>query len=236
MPGRSGSAAGGSAGTAAGGAGGVNASAGSPAGALPTAAGAPSTGGATELGGAGGSAGRSPGGSSGTSPGGVSGGGTTSGAGGAVIGGSAGTAGAGGRSGGAGAGTSGTSGAAGRAGSTGTLTFSSDGDGDAEIASPFNLPRESTTLNAGVTAGQVRDFTWSQSQVFPGTSRLVRVYTPSGHDGTQPAALSVLQDGNAYIDNFRMTRVLDNLIAATARGAAPHSPWAGGITSRSGGS
>ncbi len=67
----------------------------------------------------------------------------------------------------------------------------------------------------GVPQGEVRQYTFTDSQVFPGTSRHYSVYIPAQYDAKQPAALMVFQDGHAYEGargDFRVPVVFDNLI------------------------
>ena len=68
----------------------------------------------------------------------------------------------------------------------------------------------------GVPQGSIRKFTFTDSKVFPGTSREWALYIPKQHDGTTPACLMLFFDGNGYLKpdgNIRATVVLDNLIA-----------------------
>ncbi len=72
-------------------------------------------------------------------------------------------------------------------------------------------------VQEGVPRGEVKDFVWESTVVYPGTVRRYSVYVPAQYDGTRPAALMVFQDGHAYLDpngQFRATVVMDNLIAA----------------------
>lgn len=68
---------------------------------------------------------------------------------------------------------------------------------------------------AGVPAGRIEEFDWDDSQVYPGTSRVVRFYIPAQYEASQPAAVLVFQDGWYNLDPDRDIRagvVLDNLI------------------------
>jgi len=68
---------------------------------------------------------------------------------------------------------------------------------------------------AGVPHGRIESFAFTNSTVFPGTSRDGWVYIPAQYDGTQPAALMVFQDGHAYVNTngqMRVPVVFDNLI------------------------
>lgn len=66
-------------------------------------------------------------------------------------------------------------------------------------------------------AGELRQGTFTESTVFPGTTRGYSVYVPAAYDGSQPAALMVFQDGPGYArpnGAFRAPWVFDELIAA----------------------
>lgn len=67
----------------------------------------------------------------------------------------------------------------------------------------------------GVPRGQVTQFVWQDSKVYPGTIRRYWVYVPAQYRPEEPAALMVFQDGHAYVDEqgqFRVPIVFDNLI------------------------
>jgi enterochelin esterase family protein len=67
----------------------------------------------------------------------------------------------------------------------------------------------------GVPRGELREYEWTASRVFPGTRRRYWVYVPSRYQAAQPAALMVVQDAAWYMDVEREVRapiVLDNLI------------------------
>ncbi len=67
----------------------------------------------------------------------------------------------------------------------------------------------------GIPKGNIDKFTWSTSEVFPGTSREVSVYVPAQYDARQPTRVMVFQDGHAYVNGtgqFRAPVVFDNLI------------------------
>ncbi len=68
----------------------------------------------------------------------------------------------------------------------------------------------------GAPRGKVTAFTWTNSAVFPGTSRQGWLYVPAQYDAAKPAAVMVFQDGRGYVDENGQQRVpvvLDNLIA-----------------------
>ncbi len=72
-----------------------------------------------------------------------------------------------------------------------------------------------STRAEGVPKGEITQFVWKDSKVFPGTIRRCWIYVPAQYDGTKDAALMVFQDGHAYVrerGEFRTPVVLDNLI------------------------
>lgn len=69
--------------------------------------------------------------------------------------------------------------------------------------------------HSGVPRGALHDHEWSESRVFPGTTRRYWVYVPAQYTPSDPAALMVFQDGRMYSDpegEIRAGVVLDNLI------------------------
>jgi enterochelin esterase family protein len=67
----------------------------------------------------------------------------------------------------------------------------------------------------GVPSGAIHEYAWSESRVFPGTSRRYWVYVPSQYTHSDPASLMVFQDGRMYLDpegELRVGVVFDNLI------------------------
>lgn len=67
----------------------------------------------------------------------------------------------------------------------------------------------------GVPQGQVTEYTWNDSKIFPGTVRKYWVYVPAQYDAAKPAALMVFQDGGGYVKRdgaWRVPVVFDNLI------------------------
>lgn len=70
-------------------------------------------------------------------------------------------------------------------------------------------------VQSGVPRGQLRPFTFTNSVMFPGTTRDGWVYVPAQYDGAKPAALMIFQDGQSYVatnGSLRGPVVLDNLI------------------------
>ena len=85
----------------------------------------------------------------------------------------------------------------------------------------YPLGPDSLKRGEGVPTGRVESFQFSDSKVFPDTSRDGWVYIPAQYDPAKPAALMVFQDGHAYVDEKGQQRVpivFDNLIA---RGEMP---------------
>ncbi|WP_018350207.1 alpha/beta hydrolase-fold protein [Longispora albida] len=71
-------------------------------------------------------------------------------------------------------------------------------------------------VQPGVPAGQLVEFGWDTSTVYPGTSRKFWVYVPQQYDPAEPASLLVVQDALWYTDpqgRVRAPVVLDNLIS-----------------------
>jgi enterochelin esterase-like enzyme len=67
----------------------------------------------------------------------------------------------------------------------------------------------------GVPRGTIHDDVWSESRVFPGTSRRYWVYVPAQYTESESASLMVFQDGHFYLDpegEMRVPVVFDNLI------------------------
>jgi len=72
-------------------------------------------------------------------------------------------------------------------------------------------------VQPGVPQGTRVEYTWDQSEVFPGTTRRFWVWVPAQYDASEPASLMVFQDGHLYLDPngiFRAAIVLGNLIHA----------------------
>jgi enterochelin esterase-like enzyme len=68
---------------------------------------------------------------------------------------------------------------------------------------------------AGVPRGELHEFEWNESRVFPGTRRRYWVYVPAQYDEAEPVALMVFQDAEWYLDlelEARAPIVLDNLM------------------------
>src|ERR1044071_5722995 len=69
----------------------------------------------------------------------------------------------------------------------------------------------------GIPHGRVEKFSFTESKVFPGTSRDCWIYIPAQYDVSKPAALMVFQDGGGYVSTNGQQRipvVFDNLINA----------------------
>ncbi len=83
-------------------------------------------------------------------------------------------------------------------------------------AEEYKLGPESTARAAGVPKGRVEKFEFTESKVFPDTTRDAWVYIPAQYDASKPAALMVFQDGGGYVSETggqRVPIVFDNLIA-----------------------
>lgn len=92
------------------------------------------------------------------------------------------------------------------------LIFRAGTSGAAEyVPGPDSQPKP------GVPKGRVERFQFTESKVFPGTTRDCWVYIPAQYDGAKPAALMVFQDGGGFVrtnGDSRATVVIDNLIHA----------------------
>jgi enterochelin esterase-like enzyme len=76
-------------------------------------------------------------------------------------------------------------------------------------------PGPDSERQSGVPQGQLTKHTFTNSTVYPGTTRDYLVYVPKQYDPAQPACLMVFQDGQSYArsnGDFRATIVFDNLI------------------------
>jgi len=72
-----------------------------------------------------------------------------------------------------------------------------------------NYPEDSASmLQPGVPRGEILKFSFSQSKIFPGTSRDCWVYVPAQYDPAKPACVYVNQDGIQW----KAPNVFDNLI------------------------
>jgi len=86
----------------------------------------------------------------------------------------------------------------------------------APAAEEYKLGPESVERAPGVPKGRVEKFVFSESKVFPDTTRDCWIYIPAQYDGSKPAALMVFQDGMTYVNETggqRVPIVFDNLIA-----------------------
>ncbi len=106
-----------------------------------------------------------------------------------------------------------------------TLSLLLAGSAFAQETSPkLSLPEmpepsygEDSKVKRGVAQGQVIDFIYDSSKVFPETKRRIHLYIPADHDPKKETAVMVFQDGHTYVNpkgEFRVTTVFDNLIAA----------------------
>jgi enterochelin esterase-like enzyme len=79
----------------------------------------------------------------------------------------------------------------------------------AMLASAAAAQERPPAPDAGLPGGELVEFSFSSSRIFPGTTRQVVVYVPDRHDGKTPACVHVNQDGV----QFDWPQVLDRLIA-----------------------
>ncbi len=82
-------------------------------------------------------------------------------------------------------------------------------------AEDYKLGPDSQPKN--VPHGKTTKYSFTQSKVFPGTTRDYWVYVPAQYDATKPAALMVFFDGGGFANEtgaWRVPVVFDNLIAA----------------------
>lgn len=91
-----------------------------------------------------------------------------------------------------------------------------DGRGTYYEPPPYARTADAET-QPSVPSGAVSQSTFSGSAVYPGTTWDYWVYVPAQYDGSEPAALLVLTDGDVYRRNdggasYRTPTVLDNLI------------------------
>ncbi len=61
-------------------------------------------------------------------------------------------------------------------------------------------PGPNSERHDGVPRGKLTDFEWTNSTVFPGTTRKGWIYVPAQYDASKPAAVMVFQDGGGYVN------------------------------------
>ncbi len=81
-----------------------------------------------------------------------------------------------------------------------------------DVQTEWPLEQESLQRTEGVIAGEMLQFAWNSSALFPGTHRTISVYVPRTYEGTTSACVAVFQDGGGF--SFQI--VFDNLIHAGA--------------------
>ncbi len=91
------------------------------------------------------------------------------------------------------------------------------------ILSSFNTraadgykPGPDSSPQPGVPQGEVKKFTFSDSKMFPGTTRDWWLYVPKQYDSKKPACVMFFCDGGGMVSptgQFRVPVVFDNLIA-----------------------
>lgn len=70
-----------------------------------------------------------------------------------------------------------------------------------------------------IPAGETIELEWSQSEIYPGTSRKFWIHVPAGYSPAEPASVLVFQDGWWYLNpegEVRAGIVLDNLVHSGA--------------------
>lgn len=85
----------------------------------------------------------------------------------------------------------------------------------------YPIAPEAETRGPNVPVGRIESFEFTDSKVFPDTTRQVWVYVPAQYNAAKPASLMIFQDGHAYVSTngrMRVPIVFDNLIA---RGEMP---------------
>lgn len=68
---------------------------------------------------------------------------------------------------------------------------------------------------SGVPQGQITKHSFTNSAIYPGTTRDYWVYVPKQYEASKPACVMVFQDGQSYVSSngqFRVPIVFDNLI------------------------
>ncbi|MGB6430733.1 MAG: SMP-30/gluconolactonase/LRE family protein [Candidatus Acidiferrales bacterium] len=83
------------------------------------------------------------------------------------------------------------------------------------VPGPYTLGPDSQR-QPNVPQGVVTKYTWSTSQIYPGTTRDYWIYVPAQYTATKPACLMVFQDGGGMVGEtggWRVPIVFDNLIA-----------------------
>ncbi len=82
------------------------------------------------------------------------------------------------------------------------------------VLGQYNLGPDSQP-QPGVPQGKIAQYTWTNSKIFPGTTRKYWVYVPAQYDPAKPACLMVFQDGAGFVSEtggWRVPIVFDNLI------------------------
>lgn len=77
------------------------------------------------------------------------------------------------------------------------------------------MPDPDSSPQVGVPTGTVTKHTWATSRVYPDATHDYWVYVPAQYTATEPACVTVFQDGQAYLDPagpVRAPTVFDNLI------------------------
>lgn len=91
--------------------------------------------------------------------------------------------------------------------------FTTEGDGEFRINGPYGLSDLAQTPLPNVPRGSVLDFYLANSPIFTNINRRIWVYIPESLPQDRAVAVMVLHDGRAYINDFGLPNVLDQLIA-----------------------
>jgi enterochelin esterase family protein len=92
------------------------------------------------------------------------------------------------------------------------------------VASVYAAPQDDqyvlgpdSQVKPGVPQGKVETRQWTESKIYPGTTRDWAIYVPAQYDKAKPANVMVFQDGMGMVKadgQYRVPVVFDNLIAS----------------------
>ena len=92
------------------------------------------------------------------------------------------------------------------------------------VASVYAAPQDDqyvlgpdSQVKPGVPQGKVETQQWTESKIYPGTTRDWAIYVPAQYDKAKPANVMVFQDGMGMVKadgQYRVPVVFDNLIAS----------------------
>lgn len=99
------------------------------------------------------------------------------------------------------------------------INYNIEVEGTARVGGSLHIENyvltKDSEVQPNVPRGRLEKFTWSESKVFPSTTRDVTVYIPQQYQKGDEACLMVWQDGSRHVDpagNIRASVVFDNLI------------------------